>query len=179
MRDYSSVQNRTFDQTPRDEPRTFDEYPEIEAQMQFTPDPYPTFPADRGQADINPFVNQNLEVQFQARMTRTQPQGTEIDIHRVEGATLDPGRVLTHPSRFVAPLLLMSNQPQTFDNPAVVMKWVPNPIVQRSYGQWTVAPVDVQPGAPKQLLGYSTDALSQEEIADAAALAVRRAMYGR
>ena len=177
--DYSSYHNRTFGGVPSEEPRTFDEYPEIEAQMCFAPDPYPTFPADRGQVDKNPFVNQQYEVQLQARMQRTQPQGTEVDVHRIEGQTLDPGRVLTHPSRIVAPLLLMSNQPQTFDAPAVVMNWVPSPIVQRSFGQFTVAPVDVQPGAPKELLGYSTDALSQQEIADAAALAVRRAMYGR
>jgi hypothetical protein len=32
---------------------------------------------------------------------------------------------------------------------------------------------------PKQLLGYSYDALSQQEIADEAALRIRRAMYGR
>ena len=179
MRDYSAIQNRTFDNTPRDEPRSFDEYPEIEAQMSFSPDPYPTFTADRGQTDINPFVNQRFEVQLRASMGRTQPQGSEVDIHRIEGPTLDPGRVLTHPSRIVAPLLISSNQPQTFYNPAVVLSWVPNPIVQRSFGQFTVAPVDVMPGTPKQLLGYSTDALSQEEIADAAALAVKRAMYGR
>ncbi len=158
---------------------TFDEYPEIEAQMCFNPDPYPTYTSNRGQTDPSPFTQQQLEVQFQARLRQTQPQGTEVDIHRVEGATLDPGRVLTHPSRFVAPLLISSNQPQTFDHPAVILPWVPNPIVQRSYGQYTVAPVDVQPGTPKRELGYSADAMSQQEIADAAALKVRRALYGR
>ena len=154
-------------------------YPEIEEMMCLPPDFYPTFPADRGQKDKNPFVDQLLEVQPQARMKTAPPRGSEVDIHRLEGETLPVGRVLGHPSRYVAPLLISSNQPQTFDRPADIIAWVPNPIVQRSYGQWTVAPADVQPAVPKQQLGYSYDALSQQEIAEEAALKVRRALYGR
>ena len=154
-------------------------YPELESFMTTAPNPYPMFPADRGQRDISPFVDDRVEVQLQPRMGRPKQRGSEVDLHRIEGATLDPGRVLTHPSRIVAPLLLSSNQPQTFDNPAPILAWAPNPIVQRSYGQWTVAPANVQPKVAKQLIGYSYDALSQQEIADEAALAVRRAMYGR
>ena len=144
-----------------------------------TQNPYPTWTADRGQPDPNPFVEQQIEVQFDPRIGRATYHGSVVDVHRIEGATLDPGRVLTHPSRIVAPLLIASNQPQTFDLPHYIIPWAPNPIVQRSYGQHTVAVDDMRHTIPKQLLGYSTDALSQAEIADQAQLAVRRAMYGR
>src|SRR5207253_6082454 len=102
-----------------------------------------------------------------------------VDTHRIEGPTLDPGRVITHPSRIVAPLLIDSNQPQTFDRPAVITSWTPNPIVQRSYGQYTLSPDDMRHIVPKKLLGYSYEALSQQEIVDQAMLKVRKSMYGR
>ena len=144
-----------------------------------TQNPYPTWTADRGQSDPNPFVEERLEVQFAPRYGRAPLRGSVVDAHRIEGATLDPGRVLTHPSRVVAPLVLDSNQPQTFDNPAYIIAWAPNPIVQHSFGQFTASPSDVLHSVPKQQLGYSYDALSQQEIADAAALRVRQALYGR
>ena len=144
-----------------------------------TQNPYPTWTADRGQADPNPFVEEQVEVQWDPRLGRAPLRGSPVDLHRIEGATLDPGRVLTHPSRVVAPLVLDSNQPQTFDNPHFIIAWAPNPIVQRSYGQYTAAVDDVRKTTPKQLLGFSTDALSQQELADSAALSVRRALYGR
>ena len=140
---------------------------------------YPTWTADRGQVDANPFVMEAVEVQWDPRLSRSALRGSVVDAHRIEGATLDPGRVLTHPSRVVAPLVLDSNQPQTFDRPHYITNWAPNPIVQHSFGQQTVAPHDVIHRTPKQLLGYSYDALSQQDIADAAALKVRRALYGR
>jgi hypothetical protein len=155
-------------------------YEDIERAMQpHTQNPYPTWTADRGQADANPFVEEAVEVQFEPRLSRPKLRGSVVDLHRIEGATLDPGRVLTHPSRVVAPLVLDSNQPQTFDRPHYIMAWAPNPIVQHSYGQNTLAVNDMRKTVPKQLLGYSYDALSQQEIADEAALKVRRAMYGR
>jgi hypothetical protein len=154
-------------------------YQEIEADQLAGPNPYPTWTDDRGQRDPNPWTQQALEVNPQVRLARSKQRGSEVDLHRIEGATLDPGRVLTHPSRIVAPLLLDSNQPQTFDVPAYIISWVPNPIVQRSFGQFTVAPDDVRHTIPKEQLSYSYDALSQQDIADAAALAVRKAMYGR
>jgi hypothetical protein len=79
----------------------------------------------------------------------------------------------------VAPLLISSNQPQTFDVPHAIIQWSPNPIVQRSFGQFTLSVDDMRHTTPKEILGYSYDALSQQEIADAAALKVRQAMYGR
>src|SRR5438093_1023407 len=78
-----------------------------------------------------------------------------------------------------APNLISGDQPQTFDNPHYIISWAPNPIVQHSYGQHTLAPDDMRHVIPKQLLGYSYDALNQQEIVDAAALKVRKAMYGR
>jgi hypothetical protein len=76
-------------------------------------------------------------------------------------------------------MIIDTNQPQTFDIPAWIIAWAPNPIVQRSHGQFTLAVNDVRKTVPKQLLGYSYDALDQQEIADEAALRVRRALYGR
>ena len=70
--------------------------------------------------------------------------------------------------------------PQTFRaSPHYIMAWAPNPIVQRSYGQQTLAIDDIRHTVPKQLLGYSYNALSQQELLDAAALRVRQSMYGR
>lgn len=129
--------------------------------------------------DTHPWAGRTFEVQPQPRMARGRQMGSIVDAHRIEGPTLDPGRVLTHPSRIVAPLLIDSNQPQTFDVPAWIIAWAPNPIVQHSAGQYTLAPNDMRHTVPKELLGYSYDALSQQEIADEAALRVRRAMYGR
>ena len=152
---------------------------DFEAGMARQPNPYPTYTADRGQADANPWTEQALEVAPRKSMGVSVHRGSIVDVHRIEGPTLDPGRVLTHPSRVVAPLLLDSNQPQTFDVPAEVIAWAPNPIVQHSYGQVTLSPDDMRHTVPKQLLGYSYDALSQQEIADSAALAIRKALYGR
>jgi hypothetical protein len=157
---------------------TFDSYA-VEDEMFQRPNPYPTFTRDRGQADANPWTQQALEVAPRASMGRSKQRGSIVDNHRIEGPTLDPGRVLTHPSRVVAPLLIDSNQPQTFDVPAEIISWCPNPIVQHSLGQVTLAPNDMRHVIPKQILGYSYDALSQQEIADEAALAIRRALYGR
>lgn len=156
-----------------------DHYPQIERMMTpLTHNPYPTVTADRGQRDPNPFTQQALEVTTEPRYGRAPLKGSVVDQHRIEGPTLDPGRVLTHPSRIVAPLLIASVQPQQFDRPHYIIPWVPNPIVQRTYGQQTIAVDDLRHTTPKQLLGYSYDALSQQEIADKAALSVRRAMYG-
>lgn len=152
-----------------------DLYPEIEDTSL---NPYPTWVGDRGQADANPYVEQALPVQYEPRMGMG-PHASPVDLHRIEGETLPPGRVLTHPSRIAAPLLLCSNQPQTFNAPHYIMSSVPNPIVQRSFGQYTVTPADTAPRIPKQMPSYSTDALSQQELADAAALRVRQALYGR
>ena len=155
-------------------------YEDLDYEMQVhTQNPYPTEVKDRGQADPNPWTQQLLEVNPQPSMARSRQMGSVVDAHRVEGPTLDPGRVLTHPGRFVAPVLISSNQPQTFDIPAWIIAWAPNPIVQHSFGQNTLAPDDMRHTVPKQLLGYSYDALSQQEIADEAALKVRRALYGR
>jgi len=146
-----------------------------------TQDPYPTWTRTRGEdpQDTHPWTEQELEVNPRINWPRGTGNGAAVAIHRIEGPTLDPGRVLTHPSRLVAPLLISSNQPQTFDIPQVIIDWVPNPIVQRSFGQYTLAVDDMRHTVPKEILGYSYDALSQQEIADAAALKVRQAMYGR
>lgn len=155
-------------------------YAEIECYMQpHAHNPYPVWTADRGQADANPFVEQSVEVRPEKRWGLSRHKGSVVDQHRLEGPTLDPGRVLTHPSRLVAPLLLDSNQPQTFDVPHAIIAWAPNPIVQRSYGQQTLAVDDMRHTVPKELLGYSYNALSQQEIAEEAALKVRQALYGR
>lgn len=145
------------------------------------PNVYPTWVGTRGQPieDRSPYEQQAREVNPKVRMGYKQSHSSPVDAHRVEGATLDPGRVLTHPSRIVAPLLLMSDQPQTFDTPHWIIAWAPNPIVQRSFGQWAPVPDDTVPRVPKLMPSYSTDALSQQEIADQAALQVRRALYGR
>jgi hypothetical protein len=157
-------------------------YEDVEYEMQpHTQDPYPTWTRDRGQelVDQNPWTRQELEVNPQVRMAPGKSGHSSVDPHRIEGQYLPVGRVLTHPSRIVAPLLLDSNQPQTFDVPAYIISWAPNPIVQHSYGQHTLAPNDMRHVVPKQLIGYSYDALSQDEIAEEAALRVRRAMYGK
>lgn len=159
-------------------------YEDVErTMMPHTQNPYPIEGRDglRGEmaVDTHPWVGRRLEVQMDPRYGRAPMKGSVVDLHRIEGATLDPGRVLTHPSRVVAPLVLDSNQPQTFDNPHYIIAWAPNPIIQHSYGQYTAAPSDVLHTVPKQQLGYSYDALSQQEIADAAALKVRQALYGR
>ena len=154
-------------------------YPELDAMMTVRPSVYPTEVKDRGQVDPNPWTLQALEVNPKARYVRGTPKSAYVDIHRVEGPTLDPGRVLNNPSRVMAPVLIDSNQPQTFDIPHYIIDWAPNPIIQRTYGQTTLAPDDMRHTTPKQLLGYSSDALSQQELADKATLAVRRAMYGR
>lgn len=156
-------------------------YPELCEESVFAHNPYPTWTDYRGQdtVDRNPWTAQAFEVNPRPNMGLSTYHGSIVDVHRIEGPTLDPGRVLTHPSRLVAPLLLDSNQPQTFDRPAVIMNWAPNPIVQRSFGQWTPSPSDLLHSIPKQELGYSYDALSQQEIAEEAALSVRRALYGR
>jgi hypothetical protein len=156
------------------------DYCEFEEYMQpHTQNPYPTWTADRGQEDPNPFVMEFVEVQTDPRIGLSKYHGSVVDVHRIEGQTLDPGRVLTHPSRIVAPVLIASNQPQTFDVPHYIIPWAPNPIVQRSFGQWTVAVDDTRHTIPKQLPDYSYNALSQQELADEAALRVRRALYGR
>lgn len=159
-------------------------YEDLDNDMQpHTQNPYPIEGGDalRGEmiVDTHPWAGRWFEVQPQPRLGRAVQYGSIVDIHRIEGATLDPGRVLTHPSRIVAPVLIDSNQPQTFDNPAPIIAWAPNPIVHHSFGQVTLAVDDMRHTTPKQLLGYSYDALSQQEIADEAALRVRRAMYGR
>lgn len=142
---------------------------------------YPTWTYARPELgpDASPFGQQEFEVRPEPRIGAKQHHSSVVDAHRVEGETLPPGRVLTHPSRIVAPLLLASNQPQTFDDPHYIIAWAPNPIVQRSFGQYTVTPDSTVPRVPKLLPGYSTNALSQQELADEAALRVRRALYGR
>ena len=163
---------------------TFGCYEDLDTAMQpHTQNFYPIEGGDalRGElpVDTHPWAGRQLEVQFQPRLGRAVQHGSEVDFHRIEGATLDPGRVLTHPSRIVAPVLIDSNQPQTFDDPAFIIAWAPNPIVQHSFGQHTLAVDDMRHVTPKQLLGYSYDALSQQEIAEEAQLKVRRALYGR
>ena len=159
-------------------------YEDLELDMAaHTQNPYPIEGNDalRGEmvVDTHPWAGRALEVQPQPRMGRSKQRGSVVDIHRIEGETLPPGRVLTHPSRIVAPLLIDSIQPQTFDVPAWIIAWAPNPIVQHSFGQHTLAPDDMRHTTPKQLLGYSYDALSQQEIAENAALSIRRSLYGR
>ena len=159
-------------------------YEDLDYEMaSHSQNPYPIEGNDalRGEApvDTHPWAGRSLEVQPQPRMGRSKQMGSVVDLHRIEGACLPTGRVLTHPSRIVAPLLIDSNQPQTFDVPAWIIAWAPNPIVQRSYGQHTLAPNDMRHTVPKQLLGYSYEALSQQELGEKAALTVRRAMYGR
>lgn len=141
---------------------------------------YPTWTYARPELgpDASPFGRQEFEVRPEPNMGMG-PHHNPVDVHRVSDGRADPGRNTTHPSRIVAPLLLASNQPQTFNVPAVVMAWAPNPIVQRSFGQYTVTSNDTTPRVPKLLPSYSTDALNQQELADAAALRVRRALYGR
>ncbi len=153
-------------------------YPEIEAMMTCRPDPYPTEFKYRGQTDPNPWTLQAFEVNPKVRDPRGIPHDATVVFHQI-GGPVDPGRMMGHPSRVMAPNLIDGNQPQTFDVPHYLINWAPNPIVQRSYGQFTVAPDDVRNTIPKELLAYSSDALSQEEIADRATLAIRRAMYGR
>jgi len=79
----------------------------------------------------------------------------------------------------MSPMLIDTNQPQTFDAPAPIIAWAPNPIVQHSFGQVTLAVDDMRHVVPKQQIGYSYDALSQQELVEEAALRVRRSMYGR
>jgi len=159
-------------------------YEDLDNDMQpHTQNPWPIEGNDalRGEqmVDTHPWAGRAYEVQPQPRMGRSRQNGSVVDPHRVEGACLPTGRVITHPSRVVAPNLISGNQPQTFDVPAWIISWAPNPIVQHSYGQYTLAVDDMRHTTPKQLLGYSYDALSQQEIADEAALSVRRALYGR
>ncbi len=158
-------------------------YEDLDYEMApHTQNPYPIEGNDalRGESivDTHPWAGRLYEVQPQPRMARGFSH-TTVDPHRVEGEHIPVGRVLGHPSRVVAPLIIDSNQPQTFDIPAPIIAWAPNPIVQHSYGQYTLAVNDMRHTTPKQLIGYSYDALSQDEIAEEAALRVRRAMYGR
>lgn len=127
----------------------------------------------------HPWASQLLEVQPKPHLAPGIAKSQYVDAHQIRTTGADPGRFLGHPSRIVAPLIIDSNQPQTFDRPHPITAWAPNPIVQRSYGQHTLAPDDMRHTVPKQLLGYSTDALSQQEIVDEAMLRVRRSMYGR
>ena len=161
----------------------YSEYDEASYESPHAHNYYPIEENDalRGElpVDTHPWAGRALEVQLQPRLARSKQMGSVVDVHRIEGPTLDPGRVLSHPSRIVAPVLIDSNQPQTFDVPAYIIAWAPNPIVQHSFGQLTLAPNDMRHTTPKQLLGYSADALSQQELADEAALRVRRALYGR
>lgn len=100
--------------------------------------------------------------------------------HRVEGPTLDPGRVLTRPGRFIAPQLPFGTMPRfAFGRPAAIEDSCPDPQVQRSFGQWTSAPTDMLHSVPKQLLDFDYQALNQQDIADRARLNIRKAMYGR
>ena len=162
-------------------------YEEIEEMMTARADVYPvaTKLRYRREGDDNllpvenhPWASQFLEVQPNPHLARGQDKST-VDPHRVEGQYLYAGRVLTHPSRIMAPVLIDSNQPQTFDRPHPITAWAPNPIVQRTYGQHTLAVDDMRHTTPKQLVGYSYAALSQQEIVDAAMLKVRQSMYGR
>lgn len=127
----------------------------------------------------HPWAQQLLEVQPKPHDPPGIAHSQYVDAHQIRTVPADPGRFLTHPSRIVAPLLIDSYQPQTFDRPHPIIAWAPNPIVQRSYGQHTLAPDDMRHTIPKQLLDYSTEALSQQEIVDQAMLRVRRSMYGR
>ena len=82
-----------------------DEYAEFGRYMLlYSHNPYPMFVADRGQTDVSPFVAETIEVQFKPRDGRAPVRGSDVDMHRIEGPTLDPGRVLTHPGRIVAPV---------------------------------------------------------------------------
>lgn len=145
------------------------------------PDPYPTWTYRRGEAwsEESPFAGQDREVHLKPRIGRKGGRNALVDDHIPSDGHADPGRILGHPSRVVAPNLISGNQPQTFDAPHYVIAWAPNPIVQRTYGQQTLAVDDIRHTVPKQMPGYSYNALSQQEIADAAALQVRAAMYGR
>lgn len=153
-------------------------YPEIDAMMTVPPNVYPTEFKYRGQDDPNPWTLQALEVNPKVRCARGIPHDMTVVFHQI-GGPVDPGRMMGAPSTLLAPNLISGNQPQTFDVPHALIEWAPNPIIQRSFGQWTVAPDDVRNTIPKELLHYSSDALSQQEIADRATLAIRRAMYGR
>src|SRR5438132_9713362 len=80
-------------------------YEDLDYEMQpHTQNPYPTEVKDRGQADPNPWTQQLFEVNPQPRMMRGLAGRSTVDPHRVEGSCLPTGRVLTHPSRIVAPL---------------------------------------------------------------------------
>ena len=64
-------------------------------------DLYPTWTYRRGEAPTEEsyFAEQDIEVHRKPRIGGGPRNGTMVDVHRIAGATLDPGRVLTHPSR--------------------------------------------------------------------------------
>ena len=164
------------------------------------PSPYPIYQRGyRGQpaSSINPYERGDEEFNpqlFEMRQGLAHPdpmnqpmQATELqwksnvpDPPRVEGACLDPGRVLTNPGRFVAPQLIFGTATRfEFETPHDIEDSAPDPMVQRSFGQWTAAPDDMLHSVPKQLLDFDYQALSQQDIADRARLNLRKAMYGR
>jgi hypothetical protein len=162
------------------------------------PSPYPIYPAYRGQTvtDYHPWRRGNEEFNPQEyevmglahpepliqpdQAVELQYVSSQPSIRRIEGPTLDPGRVLNNPSRFFAPQLISSiYQDGAFGKPADVEDSCPDPTVQRSFGQWTAAPDDMLHSVPKQLLDFDYQALNQQDIADRARLSLRKAMYGR
>ncbi len=157
------------------------DYEEIERAMTMRAEPYPTWTYRRGEAptEESPFAEQDLEVQPKRHLARGPYKAQYVDAHPVNSGHADPGRITGHPARIMQPRLISSDYPQTFDRPHDLISWAPNPIVQRSYGQYTLVPDDIRKTIPKQMPDYSYAALSQQEIQDAAMLRVRQAMYGR
>lgn len=161
------------------------------------PSPYPIYPRmGARRQEVNPLTLGNEEFHPQEwersglahpdgmnqRMQATELQYASSNVaeHRVEGPTLDPGRVTTNPGRFIAPQLLFGTMFRlAFGRPADIEDSCPDPAIQRSYGQYTAAPHDMLHTVPKQLLDYDYQALNQQDIADRARLALRKAMYGR
>ena len=161
------------------------------------PSPYPIYPRMGAPRDqVNPLTLGNEEFYPQEferyGLAHASPmlqryQAVELQygaanpaIHRIEGQTLDPGRTLTNPGRFVAPQLAFGTMEEWhFGNPADIEDSEPSPEVQRSYGQYTAAPHDMLHTIPKQLPDYDYQALSQTDMADRARLALRKALYGQ
>jgi hypothetical protein len=160
--------------------------------------PYPIYPAYRGQPPIeySPLAHGNEEFNPQlyeyTGLAHGNPaddyiQNAELQYatgqpepHRIEGAYLNLQRVLTNPSRVMAPVLFSSIfGPGAFGRPAEVADSAPSPEVKRSFGQWTASPSDMVHTTPKAILDYDYQAVSQQDIADKARLALRKAIYGQ
>lgn len=161
------------------------------------PSPYPIYPKYRGQPELNYHPAARGDEEFNPQLfegmglahdspmlqptqfVELQYASNQPEPHRIEGANLDHGRVLTNPGRYVAPLLCTGVWGDSFGRPHEVADSCPAPQVVRSFGQFTASPHDMVHTTPKQLLDYDYAAVSQQDIADKARLALRKAIYGR